>query len=72
MKFKMSNKLYDILKAVCTIFLPALGTLYASLSGIWGLPLAKEICGTLAAVELFIGAVIGISSAAYNKENLDA
>lgn len=72
MKFKMSNKVYDALKAVCTIFLPATATLYASLSGIWGLPLAKEICGTLAAVELFIGAIIGISSAAYNKENPNA
>lgn len=71
MKFKMSDKLYDILKTVCTIFLPATATLYASLSGIWGLPLAKEICGTLAAVELFIGAIIGISSAAYKKETLN-
>ena len=72
MNFKMSNRLYDILKSVCTIYLPAFATLYASLSGIWGFPLVKEICGTLSAVELFIGAIIGISSAAYKKENPNA
>lgn len=71
MKFKMPDKLYDILKTVCTIYLPAFGTLYASLSGIWGLPLVKEICGTIAAAELFIGAIIGISNANYKKENLN-
>ena len=72
MKFKMSNRVYDILKSVCTIYLPAFATLYASLSGIWGFPLVKEICGTLSAAELFIGAIIGISSAAYKKENPNA
>lgn len=67
MKFKMSNKAYDILKTICTIILPALATLYATLSGIWGLPFAEEICGTITAVDLFIGAVIGISSANYTN-----
>lgn len=65
MKFRMSNKLYDILKTVCTIILPALATLYATLSGIWGLPYAEQIVGTITAVDLCIGAIIGISSANY-------
>ena len=69
--FKLSNSVYDVLKFLCTILLPALGTLYFALSKIWGLPLAEEIVGTLSAIAVFIGAVIGISSAQYNKENDD-
>ena len=69
--FKLSNGLYDALKFLCTILLPACGTLYFALSKIWGLPLAEEIVGTLSAVAVFIGAIIGISSVQYNKENDD-
>jgi hypothetical protein len=67
--FKLSNRVYDCLKFLCTILLPALGTLYFALSKIWGLPLAEEITGSLSAIAVFIGAVIGISSVQYNKEN---
>lgn len=69
--FKLSNRVYDCLKFLCTILLPAIGTLYFALSQIWGLPLAEEIVGTLSAIAVFIGAVIGISSVQYNKENDD-
>lgn len=69
--FKLSNSVYDVLKFLCTILLPALGTLYFAMSKIWGLPLAEEIVGTLSAIAVFIGAVIGISTAQYNKENGD-
>jgi uncharacterized membrane protein YuzA (DUF378 family) len=65
MKFKMPNKLYDVLKTVCTIILPALATLYTTLAGIWGFPFVEQVVGTITAVDLFIGAVIGISSANY-------
>ena len=64
---KMSNELYDTLKFICTILLPALGTLYFALAGIWGFPYGEEIVGTLAAVTTFIGVCIGISSYNYNK-----
>ena len=69
--FKLSNSVYDFLKFLCTILLPAIGTLYFALSKIWGLPLAEEIVGTLSAIAVFIGAIIGISSAQYNKEKED-
>ena len=69
--FKLSNGMYDALKFLCTILLPACGTLYFALSKIWGLPLAEEIVGTLSAIAVFIGAIIGISSVQYNKENDD-
>lgn len=65
---KMKNETYDILKRLCTIILPALGTLYFALAQIWGLPYGEQVVGTLAAVSTFIGVCIGISAAAYNKE----
>lgn len=64
---KLSNKAYDILKWVAQILLPALGTLYFALSKIWGLPSATEIVGTISAIDVFLGAMLGISTAQYNK-----
>lgn len=63
----MSNKTYDLWKWIAQIFLPALGALYFALSKIWGFPYATEVVGTLAAVDTFLGALLGISSANYNK-----
>jgi len=66
---KLSNKCYDILKFICTVFLPALGTFIFAISKIWSWPpYAENIVGTLSAIAVFIGALIGISSAQYNKE----
>ena len=65
---RLSNRLYDVLKFLCTIFLPACGTLYFALAKIWHLPLSEEIVGTLSAIAVFIGAIIGISSMQYNKD----
>ena len=64
----MSNTTYDILKWIAQVLLPALGTLYFALSKIWGLPYSTEVVGTIAAVDTFLGALLGISTAAYNKE----
>lgn len=66
---KISNKTYDILKWVAQYFLPAIGTLYFTLSGIWGLPYGEQIVGTVTAVDTFLGVILGISTAQYNKEN---
>ena len=65
----MSNKTYDILKYVAQIVLPALGTLYFALAGIWGFPYGEQIVGTIMAIDTFLGALLGISSAKY-KANL--
>jgi len=68
----MSNKMYDILKYVAQIGLPAVGTLYYALSAIWGLPYGEQIVGTITAVDTFLGTLLMISSSAYNrKENGD-
>ncbi len=63
----MSNKVYDALKWIAMYLLPALGTLYFALSGIWGLPYGEQIVGTITAIDTFLGVILGISTAQYNK-----
>lgn len=65
--FKMSNKTYDTLKYIAQIVLPACGTLYFALAGIWGLPYGEQIVGTITAVDTFLGVLLGISTSNYNK-----
>jgi hypothetical protein len=66
----MSNQVYDILKFIAQIALPAIGTLYFALAEIWGLPLGEQIVGTIVAVDAFLGALLSISTAQYNKTTL--
>lgn len=66
---KLSNKVYDALKWIAMYLLPALGTLYFALAGIWGLPYGEQIVGTITAVDTFLGVILGISAAKYNKTN---
>ena len=65
---KMSNKVYDVLKFIAQILLPALGTLYFALAKIWGFPYGAEIVGTITAVDAFLGALLQISTDQYNKQ----
>ena len=65
----MSNKVYDVLKWIAMVFLPAVATLYFALAGIWNFPYGEEIVGTLTAVDTFLGVLLGISAAQYNKKN---
>lgn len=67
----MSNKTYDLLKWIAQILLPALGTLYFALAGIWGLPYGESIVGTITAIDTFLGCLLGISSINYNKKGGD-
>lgn len=62
-----SNKVYDILKYITTIALPALGTLYFALAGIWGFPYAEEIIGTISSLTACLGILLGISNHQYQK-----
>lgn len=66
---KMSNKVYDVLKWIAMYLLPALGTLYFALSGIWKLPYGEQVVGTITAVDTFLGVILGISTAQYNKNS---
>lgn len=66
--FNMTNKTYDILKFIAQIALPAVGALYFGLAKIWGFPYGEEIVGSIAVVDTFLGTLLGISSAQYNKD----
>ena len=68
MNIKLSNKTYDILKWIALYLLPALGTLYFALAGIWNFPYGEEIVGTITAVDTFLGVILGISSAQYSQQ----
>lgn len=69
--FLIKNKTYDVLKALATIILPAIATLYITLAAIWGFGLANEVNATIEAIICFINALLGLfiaqSSKAYHK-----
>ena len=48
MKLKMSNAVYDVMKEIALVWLPALGALYVGLAKIWNFPYPAEIAGTAA------------------------
>lgn len=64
---KIPNKLYDILKWLTLIVIPALATAYVGLSAVWGFPYADEIARTACVVCTLLGALLGISTAEYNR-----
>ncbi len=63
----MTNKVYDVLKYIAQVVLPAVGALYFALSQIWGLPYGEQIVGTITAIDAFLGALLMISTAQYKK-----
>lgn len=69
--FKMTSKTYDNLKWIAQYLLPALGTLYFALAGIWNFPYAEQVVGTITALDTFLGVILGISNKNYVEENSD-
>lgn len=65
----LSDKVYDVLKFIALVVIPAVATLYASLGALWGLPYINEIVGTITALDTFLGAILQISTAKYNEAN---
>ena len=64
----LPNKVYDVLKWIAQIFLPAIATLYFALSNIWGLPYGEQIVGTITAFDTFLGVALGISTKLYEDD----
>jgi hypothetical protein len=64
----MSSTTYDRLKLLAQIVLPALGTLYFTIAGIWHLPAAEQVVGTIVAIDAFIGVILKVASDSYTKE----
>lgn len=66
---KLNNTVYDILKWVALVVLPALATLYGALAPTWGWPYAEQIVYTITAVDTFLGALLGISNLQYKLDD---
>ena len=64
----MSDKTYNLLKNIALIVLPALATLVLTIFKIWNLPLGEEIAATITALDVFLGALLKISSNFYNQQ----
>lgn len=64
----LNNKVYDVLKFIAQIVLPAIATLYITVANIWGLPYGEQISGTIMAIDTFLGALLMISTNVYNKQ----
>ncbi len=65
----LSNNVYNILKWIVAIVLPAVGACYWGLAVLWGWDNAAQVVGTIALITTFLGAVIGVSTASYNKSD---
>ncbi len=65
--FVLPSKVYDFLKFVALVLLPALGTLYFALAGTWGLPNAEQVVGTITAIDTLLGVLLKASTSAFNK-----
>ena len=68
---KLKNSVYDALKWIVIIVLPAIGSAYTGLSQIWTLPYSSQIPATITVICTFLGAVLCISTAEYNKDGHD-
>ena len=66
---KLNDKIYDILKWLVIIVMPACATLYSALASVWGWPFAEQVTTTITAVDTFLGAVLCISTVNYHKED---
>lgn len=68
---KLPNKIYDALKWITILFLPALAALYVGLAEVWGWPYADQVSRSAPYIETFFGVVLGISTLSYNEAKRD-
>lgn len=65
----MSNKVYDVLKYITMIVLPALTTLYGVIGTTLNIPMTQEVITIAVAVTTCLGTCLGISNVNYKKTN---
>ena len=68
---KLPDKVYDVLKWIVMVVIPAITTAYVGLAAVWDLPMPSEVAKTSAIICTLLGALLGISTAQYNKDNID-
>lgn len=65
----LSNRVYDALKWITLVLLPAIGVFYLAMANTWGFPYGAEVVSTIAAIDLFLAALLGISTNKFNITN---
>ena len=64
------NKIFDLLKWIAIVCLPSISTFIVVISRIWNwADLGSLIAQTITAVAVLLGALLGISTIQYNKED---
>lgn len=66
----LNSKVYDILKWLVQIVLPAIGACYAALAALWGFPYAEQVVGSISAICVLLGACLRISNSNYNGDGV--
>lgn len=66
----MKKSVYDVLKFIAQIVLPAFATLVGTLGGIWHWNYVEPIVATISAVDVFLGAILMIDSNNYFKNRI--
>lgn len=65
----MSNSTFNALRWIAQYLLPGLGTLYFAIAQIWELPYGEQVLGTISALTIFLGGILGVSRAQYNAKS---
>lgn len=68
---KLPDNVYNFLKWLCLLALPALATFYGIVGQTWDIPYTDKICTTITAIATFIGILIGVSHYKIKKEQED-
>lgn len=66
---KLKNEIYDVLKWLVLIVFPAISTFYGTVAPLFGWYDPGVVAQVISAVCVLVGALIGISTAEYNKSN---
>ena len=67
MKTILSDKAYDVLKWIASTVFPAFIAMYSAIAIAWGWSYTEQVVATLAAINAFMGVILGVSTAQYNK-----
>lgn len=68
---KLNNKVYDVLKWIALVFLPAFAVFYGAVGPVWNWFEPDKTVFTVTAFDAFLGTLIGVSTIAYNKAKKD-
>lgn len=63
----MTNKVYDLLKVIALIILPAVTTLYGVIATVLNIPFTDGVITIAVAVDTCLGTILAKLSSDYNK-----